>query len=137
MPVFYARLAAEGGKLGVEPALASWDKAGSPGQARSAAFIDDVCAAVAEQVRMTPGPLALRLDVGLPDTVPLYALNDPSVEPCYGHPARTCRATHSQEHGRRQVGEQRKGHLRELGVARVGRRGIARRPRAPTAGSMT
>ncbi|MBL7496123.1 hypothetical protein I6A84_01215 [Frankia sp. CNm7] len=75
-PVFYARPQVGGRMLGVEPALASWDRAGSPGQARSAAFIDDVCMAVAGQARATPGPLALRLEVGLADTVPLYALND-------------------------------------------------------------
>lgn len=58
------------------PALASWDKAGSPSQARSAAFIEDVYLAVTGSVRAIPGPLALRLDVGLPCTVPLNALND-------------------------------------------------------------
>ncbi|KQC35800.1 hypothetical protein [Frankia sp. ACN1ag] len=76
VPVFYARPHPGDSTLGVDPALASWDRAGSPGQARSAAFIDGVYAAVAENVRATSGPLALRLDVGLADTVPLYALND-------------------------------------------------------------
>ncbi len=75
-PVFYSRLPAAGGTLRVDPALASWDKAGSPGQARSAAFIDDAHALIADPIRLTPDPLALRLDVGLPATVPLTALND-------------------------------------------------------------
>lgn len=75
-PVFYARPQADGRILGVEPALASWDRAGSPGQARSAAFVDDVYAAVAQQALSAPDPLALWLEVGLADAVPLYALND-------------------------------------------------------------
>lgn len=75
-PAFHARLEAEGSQLGVPPALASWDRAGSPGQKRSAAFIDGVYAAVAEQVRATSDPLALRLDIGLADTIPLYTMND-------------------------------------------------------------
>jgi hypothetical protein len=75
-PVFYARPKAVGRVLGLAPAVASWDAAGSRGQARSAAFIDDVCAAVGEQVSSTTGPLALRLHIGLADTAPLYALHD-------------------------------------------------------------
>ncbi|KPM51974.1 hypothetical protein ACG83_30855 [Frankia sp. R43] len=75
-PVFYARPQVAGRTLRVEPALASWDKAGSASQARSTAFIDDVYTAVAEQVRMAPDPLALRLEVGLAGAVPFYTLND-------------------------------------------------------------
>jgi len=74
--VFYARPAEPGAVLSVVPALASWDKAGSPGQVRSAAFIDEVHSVTAAQVRATPDPLALRLDVGLPETVSLVALHD-------------------------------------------------------------
>jgi hypothetical protein len=62
--------------LRVAPALASWDATGSPGQAQSSAFIDAVCTAVDEQVVDTAGPLALRLDVGLPKSVPIYAFHD-------------------------------------------------------------
>jgi hypothetical protein len=76
LPVFYARPEFVGSTLNVPPALASWDTAGSPGQVRSAAFAADVQAAVAEQLRVTPDPLALRVDIGLPDIVPLLALND-------------------------------------------------------------
>lgn len=76
MPVFYARPEAAGGTLGVEPALASWDKAGSPGQARSAAFIAGVHTVIAEQLGATSDPLALRLDIGLPADVPLLAYHD-------------------------------------------------------------
>jgi hypothetical protein len=74
--VFYARPGAAGSALNTAPALASWDKAGSPGQVRSAAFITEVHSAIAEQLRTTPDPLAVRLDIGLPDTVPLLAYND-------------------------------------------------------------
>jgi len=75
-PVFYPRPETVGDTLGVEPALASWDKAGSPGQARSAAFIAGVHAVIAEHVTSTPDPLALRLDIGLPDAVPLLTYHD-------------------------------------------------------------
>ena len=40
------------------PAVASWDTAGSRGQARSTAFIDDICTAVAERVADVAAPLA-------------------------------------------------------------------------------
>jgi hypothetical protein len=75
-PVFYPRPEAVGDTLGVEPALASWDRAGSPGQARSAAFISRVLTVIAEQLSATPDPLALRLDIGLPDHVPLLTYHD-------------------------------------------------------------
>ena len=75
-PVFYARPEVVGGMLNVQPALASWDRVGSPGQVRSAAFVAAVHLAIAEQLRVTPDPLALRLDIGLPDTVAQRAVND-------------------------------------------------------------
>lgn len=75
-PVFYARPEVVGGVLGVEPALASWDATGSPGQARSAVFVAEVGSAVAAGLHVTADPLALRLDIGLPDRVPLLAHND-------------------------------------------------------------
>lgn len=75
-PVFYERPAGDGPKLEVEPALASWDKAGSPGQSRSAAFIDRVFECAADQIARTPDPLALRLDIGLPGRVTLLAFHD-------------------------------------------------------------
>jgi hypothetical protein len=62
--------------LGVEPALASWDGTDSPGQVRSAAFVAEVGSAVAAGLDVTADPLALRLDIGLPDSVPLLAHND-------------------------------------------------------------
>ncbi|MEU1841167.1 hypothetical protein [Micromonospora chersina] len=75
LPVFYTRPESVGRTLSVPPALASWDTAGSPGQVRSAAFAADVLAAIAPKLRLTPDPLALRVDIGLPDIVPLLALN--------------------------------------------------------------
>ncbi|WP_433384694.1 hypothetical protein ACQPZX_24260 [Actinoplanes sp. CA-142083] len=60
-PIFYARPTDVGNALPVAPALASWDKAGSPGQVRSAAFIGGVHKAVDEMALATPDPLALRL----------------------------------------------------------------------------
>jgi hypothetical protein len=46
------------------------------GQVRSAAFIAEVTSVIAEQLRATPDPVALRLKIGLPDSVPLLAHND-------------------------------------------------------------
>ncbi|WP_250008798.1 hypothetical protein [Actinoplanes sp. M2I2] len=75
-PVFYPRPEVVGDTLNVDPALASWDKAGSPGQVRSVAFIAEVHTVVAKQLVATPDPLALRLDIGLPDDMPLLAYHD-------------------------------------------------------------
>ncbi len=75
-PSFYARPETEGCVLSVAPAVASWDAAGSRGQARSSVFIDGGCTTVAQQAVSNAGPLALRLDVGLADTAPLYASHD-------------------------------------------------------------
>ncbi|MGC4806822.1 hypothetical protein [Micromonospora sp. DT233] len=74
--VFYAPPEAVGSMLDTPAALASWDRAGSPSQNRSAAFIAEVHSIVAEQLRCALHPLALRLDVALPGTVPLLARND-------------------------------------------------------------
>ena len=74
-PVFYARPPADGRVLDVAPALASWDRAGSPGQVRSAEFVAGVRSAIAERLPVIPDPLGLRLDIGLPD-VELLKHND-------------------------------------------------------------
>jgi hypothetical protein len=68
-PVFYAVPETVGGTLDVEPALANWDRAGSPGQVRSAAFIAGVHTILSEQLAATPDPLSLRLDIGLLTTI--------------------------------------------------------------------
>lgn len=63
-------------RLIATPALASWDKAGSPGQLRSAAFIDGVQDLVALELDAALAPLGLLLEVGLPTQTSLLALND-------------------------------------------------------------
>ncbi len=75
-PVFYALPEMVGSTLGVEPAVASWDRTESPGQVRSAAFVAEVRSAVAEQLSLKPDPLAIRLDIALPASVPLLQHND-------------------------------------------------------------
>jgi hypothetical protein len=75
-PRFYARPGEGLHLLDVRPALASWDKAGSPGRMRQDAFIDHACSVVAGSIAAAPDPLSVWLDVGLPGEVPLLALND-------------------------------------------------------------
>jgi hypothetical protein len=73
---FYTRPNEHRHLLNVKPALASWDKAGSPGRVRQNAFIDHACSVVADSIAATPDPLSIWLDIGLPDEVLLLALND-------------------------------------------------------------
>lgn len=75
-PAFYSKPAMHRHRLEVAPALASWDKAGSPGRARVEAFTGHACSVVADSVAATAGQLAIGLDVGLPETVHLLTLND-------------------------------------------------------------
>jgi hypothetical protein len=75
-PVFYQRPITEGRPLGVPPALASWDKAGSAGRQRLSAFLTEARSALAEPLRTTPDPLTFRLDIGLPAATPLLAFHD-------------------------------------------------------------
>lgn len=75
-PVFYTRPEPPGETLTVAPALASWDKADSPSQVRLSTFVDHVHVTVAPRLASVPGPLALRLDIGLPSAVPLLSGND-------------------------------------------------------------
>src|SRR5262245_10455182 len=63
---------AGGVSLGVEPVLASWDRAGAPSQVRLARFLDHAEAVVAPMMA-SAGPLALELAVGLPAEVPLLS----------------------------------------------------------------
>lgn len=75
-PSFYALRAVPVRQLTAAPALASWDKAGSPGQRRSADFVDDVHRLVEADLAVVNGMLGLRLDVGLPESTSLFARND-------------------------------------------------------------
>ncbi len=56
--------------VGVEPELASWDQAGSPGQARLARWLQEVDV-IAAQAAPTSGPIAVALGVALPAATPL------------------------------------------------------------------
>ena len=57
--------------VGVEPQLASWDIAGSPGQVRLGEFLDHAQAAAAPILAAVDGLLAVELNVGLRDELPL------------------------------------------------------------------
>ncbi|BEL12827.1 hypothetical protein Q0Z83_110180 [Actinoplanes sichuanensis] len=76
MPVFYARPHAVGKALDVTTVLAGHAEAGSSRKERLAALAGDVRRVVAEDLRATPDPLGLSLDLGLPDGVPLLTSND-------------------------------------------------------------
>jgi hypothetical protein len=70
MALLFAR--PEGGfALSVAPELASWDKAGSPGQVRLAAFLAHAGSLAAPAIASADGPVAVELTVGLPPAVPL------------------------------------------------------------------
>jgi hypothetical protein len=58
-------------RLSVEPQLASWDHAGSPGQVKLGRFIDHAEAVAAPMMPSAGGPLAVELTVGLPGHLPL------------------------------------------------------------------
>jgi hypothetical protein len=57
--------------LSVPPQLASWDKAGTPGQVRLACFLAHVDALAGPLMAATSGRVAVELTVGLPEDVPL------------------------------------------------------------------
>lgn len=75
-PVFYAKPTTELKRLRMAPRLASWNAAGDPDQVRLVAALDDVTELLLPDLRATQEPVALRLDVGLPPTVPLLAEHD-------------------------------------------------------------
>ena len=68
--LLYCRPTGRAAQLVVEPELASWDRAGSPGQVRLANFLSHVDV-MAAPVLAVDGLLAVELIVGLPDSVPL------------------------------------------------------------------
>jgi hypothetical protein len=75
-PVRYRRPESSPFELPLRPRLASWNKAGDPDQMRLTQYLDTVEALVATRVAALPDPLALRVDVGLPDTVRLLDAHD-------------------------------------------------------------
>lgn len=58
-------------RLSVAPQLASWDKAGTPGQVRLADFLAHVDALARPVMAATTDRVAVELTVGLPDQMPL------------------------------------------------------------------
>ena len=75
-PVFFGRPESTPIRLRMPPRLASWNAAGHPDQVRLAAALADAEELLAPQLARLRGPVALRLDVGLPSTVPLLAAHD-------------------------------------------------------------
>jgi hypothetical protein len=75
-PIFYARPESASTRLRLQPRLASWNAAGHRDQVRLSAALDDAAAAVVPTLDGAAAPLTLRLDVGLPLSVPLVAEHD-------------------------------------------------------------
>lgn len=75
-PVFFTRPEGAPIQLRTPPRLASWNVAGHPDQLRLAAALDDAEELLAPTVGALSGPLALRLDVGLADHIPLLDEHD-------------------------------------------------------------
>lgn len=70
MPLLY-RCPAGSVALGVAPRLASWDRAGSPGQVRLSTFLSDVEAVAEPLIAEIDGRFSVELTVGLPESMPL------------------------------------------------------------------
>src|SRR5260370_41873422 len=70
MAMLYCRPAGAA-RLSVEPQLASWDRAGSPGQLRLSNFLAHVDATAAPMIAAAVGRLSVELIVGLPHGVSL------------------------------------------------------------------
>jgi hypothetical protein len=75
-PVRYRRPESPPVELPLRPQLASWNKAGDPDQLRLTQYLDTVQELLASRIAALPDPLALRLDVGLPDAVHLLDAHD-------------------------------------------------------------
>lgn len=74
--MFYARPDGPLLPLAVEPRLASWMGAGHPDQIRLVRFLTHAEALLGPRLRALTGPLALRLDIGLPRSVALLDQHD-------------------------------------------------------------
>src|SRR6266480_1808752 len=70
MTMLYCRPAGAA-QLRVEPQLASWDRAGSPGQVRLGNFLSHAEATATPMLAAVDGRLSVELIVGLPVHVPL------------------------------------------------------------------
>jgi hypothetical protein len=58
-------------RLPVPPRLASWNRAGDQDQVRLGGYLDAAEALLRPRLKQLSGPLALRLDVGLPGSAAL------------------------------------------------------------------
>ena len=74
--VLYASPQGSPALLSLEPRLASWEKKGHPSQIRLRAFLEHLDLVGAPQVVATTGPLAIRLDVALPEQIDLLDERD-------------------------------------------------------------
>lgn len=63
-------------QLGMQPRLASWDAGTHPNQSRLQRYLQHATGLVAPALTAMTGPWSLRLDVGLPDSVPLLDQHD-------------------------------------------------------------
>jgi hypothetical protein len=75
-PRFYARPDGELVALRVRPRLASWEAADHPDQIKLQNYLADTEALLRPDIDSAPGPLALWLDVAIPDNVPLLDQRD-------------------------------------------------------------
>lgn len=69
VPVFFARPEGDAVRLRIQPRLACWNAAGHPDQVRLAEFLDHAESVLKPTLERLSEPVALRLDVGLPDVV--------------------------------------------------------------------
>jgi hypothetical protein len=75
-PVFFARPEGPAVELRVAPRLASWNAARDPDQLKLAAALNDADELLGPSLSHLTGPLALCLDVGLPDHISLLVEHD-------------------------------------------------------------
>ena len=69
-PAMFAIPAGPAVQLDVEPRLASWNRAGDPDQMKLEAFLAATEQLLRPRYEQLTGPLALRLDIGLPPADP-------------------------------------------------------------------
>lgn len=75
-PTVFAMPNGEALPLTLPPRLASWNRADDPDQVRLKEYLDATEDLVRRRLDELRGPLALRLDVGLPETIPLLEARD-------------------------------------------------------------
>lgn len=75
-PVMFARPDSHPAQLPAAPRLASWNRADNPDQARLEAYLAAAEQLLLPRCELLTGPLALRLDIGLPPATPLLDQRD-------------------------------------------------------------